>query len=139
MDVKWKCATSGKIFPSKNKAKKFQRSMNRKDPSNIHQGLIRITVPEDKPQNISKGKLPEKKTPAKKTPKAGNRAKGTYKPSIRQDGSIFPTYEAGVIRIKDVYRVDQTLCEGRPESVEGCASKGILRNKKAASTVVRSS
>lgn len=75
--------------------------MNKKDPSNIHQGLIRITVPEDKPQNISKGKLPEKKTPAKKTPKAGNRAKGTYKPSIRQDGSIFPTYEAGVIRIKE--------------------------------------
>ena len=101
MDVKWKCATSGKIFPSKNKAKKFQRSMNKKDPSNIHQGLIRITVPEDKPQNISKGKLPEKKTPAKKTPKAGNRAKGTYKPTIRQDGSIFPTYEAGVIRIKE--------------------------------------
>mgnify|MGYP001207169535 CR=1 FL=1 len=101
MDVKWKCATSGKIFPSKNKAKKFQRSMNKKDPSNIHQGLIRITVPEDKPQNISKGKLPEKKIPAKKTPKAGNRAKGTYKPSIRQDGSIFPTYEAGVIRIKE--------------------------------------
>ena len=38
--------------------------------------------------------------------------------------------QQGVIRIKDVYRVDQTLCEGRPESVEGCASKGILRNKR---------
>ena len=91
MVSRWECADCGKKFASKNKLRKHQRKQNPR-----HTGMIEV-----KSANTPTTRNKPKTTP-KKTPKAGNRAKGTYKPpAMKKDGPIEPEYESGVIRISE--------------------------------------
>ncbi len=101
--IKYECATCGSRYVSKNKLKKHQRSQIPR-----HTGMTQVysSVRDKKKTTTGTQKKPQT---------VGNRAKGTRKNTYaRQDETIEPTYENGVIRVleSDWEKIKDSLPEG---------------------------
>lgn len=101
--IKYECATCGNRYVSKNKLKKHQKSQRPR-----HTGMTQVysSIRDKKKTTTGTQKKPQT---------AGNRAKGTRKNTYaRQDETIEPTYEDGVIRVleSDWEKIKDLLPEG---------------------------
>lgn len=101
--IKYECATCGNRYVSKNKLKKHQKSQRPR-----HTGMTQVysSIRDKKKTTTGTQKKPQT---------TGNRAKGTRKNTYaRQDETIEPTYEDGVIRVleSDWEKIKDLLPEG---------------------------
>jgi len=112
--IRFQCATCGQKYDSRKQCRKHQRKQ-----SPPHVGIIQVFSQDKK---IKVNKPASKTNKPKKVQKKGDRAKGTRSGTFtRQDGTIHPTYKAGVIRIlkEDWEKIEELLPDGaRHEIVE---------------------